>query len=121
ALMTTEYIGVDDSATLAEAVKALKSFEGSIESVNQIFLVSAERTLTGAVPLARVLLAQASTTLKELSTDPVISVKSHGDAREVIDLFYKYNLVALPVVDDVGHLLGVVTADDVLELVVKRR
>ncbi|MGH9357574.1 MAG: magnesium transporter MgtE N-terminal domain-containing protein [Terriglobia bacterium] len=121
ALMTTEYIGVDDSATLAEAVKALKSFEGSIESVNQIYLVSAERTLTGAVPLARVLLAQASTPLKELSTDPVISVKSHGDAREVIDLFYKYNLVALPVVDDIGHLLGVVTADDVLELVVKRR
>ncbi len=121
ALMTTEYIVVNDSATLAEAIEALKAFEGPLESINQIYLVSADRGLTGVVPLARLLLAQASTPLKDLSTDPVISVKSHGDAREVVDLFYKYNLVALPVVNDEGHLLGAVTADDVLELVVKRR
>ncbi len=121
ALMTTEYIAVDESSTLEEAVNALKAFEGPLESVHQIYLVNAEGALTGSVPLARILLAHASTPLRQISADPVISVKSHGDAREVVNLFHKYNLVALPVVDDEGHLLGVVTADDVLELVVKRR
>ncbi len=121
ALMTTEYVAVDDSANLDEAVERLKAFEGSVELVHQIYLVNTENVLTGTVPLARILLAGSATPLKHLAMDPVISIKSHGDARKVVDLFYKYDLVALPVVDDANHLLGVVTADDVLELVVKRR
>ncbi|MGH9468797.1 MAG: CBS domain-containing protein, partial [Terriglobia bacterium] len=101
--------------------EALKRFEGPAEAVHQIFLANSEGVLIGNVPLARLLLAGPGTPLRELSTDPVISVKAHDDTREVIDLFHKYNLVALPVVDDSGCLLGVVTADDVLELAVKRR
>lgn len=120
ALMTTEFIMVGDSATVEGAVAALKHFEGDLESVHLIYLVDGAGVLTGAVPLARILLAEASSPLKELSTDPVISTESHVDERSVVDRFHKYNLVELPVVDGNGHLLGVVTADDVLELVVKR-
>src|SRR5256885_753660 len=61
------------------------------------------------------------TSLKDLSTDPPIAVQAQADDREVIELFRKYNLVSLPVVSDQGHLLGVVTADDVLEIVVNRQ
>jgi len=86
-----------------------------------VYLVDMTGRLTGAVPLARILLAEAGAPLKELSFDPVISIQSHEDDKAVIDLFHKYNLMSLPVVDEKGHLLGVVTADDVLELVVKRR
>jgi Mg/Co/Ni transporter MgtE len=59
--------------------------------------------------------------LKELAIDPLISVPSHAAASDVVDLFHKYNLVSLPVVDDGGHLIGVVTADDVLEVVISKR
>jgi magnesium transporter len=121
ALMTTEFVSVGESATVADAIQALKNFEGPIESVHQIYLARSEGVLSGIIPLARILLAVESTPLKELSLDPVISVQSHADEREVVELFHKYNLVALPVVDETGHLLGVVTADDVLELVVKHR
>jgi magnesium transporter len=121
ALMTTEFVVVDESATVANAVQALKSFEGPIESVHQIYLASSEGVLSGIIPLARILLAGEGTPLKELSLDPVISVQSDADDKEVVELFHKYNLVALPVVNEAGHLLGVVTADDVLELVVKHR
>jgi magnesium transporter len=121
ALMTTEFVVVDESASLADAVQALKSFEGPIELVHQIYLANSEGALSGIVPLSRILLAGANIPLKELSLDPVISVQSHADEKEVVELFHKYNLVALPVVDETGHLLGVVTADDVLEVVVKRR
>jgi magnesium transporter len=120
ALMTTEYLVVDESATVTEAVEALRKFEGPMESVHQVYLVNPSGVLTGVVPLGRILLAEADTPLKQLANDPLISIQAHGDEKEVVDLFHKYNLVALPVVDDAGKLQGVVTADDVLELVVKR-
>jgi magnesium transporter len=121
ALMTTEYIVVGETASVEGAIEALRNFEGPIESVHVIYLVNADRVLTGAVPVARILLAESTTMLRDLSTSPVISILAHRGENEVVDLFHKYNLLALPVVDEKGHLLGMVTADDVLELVVNRR
>ncbi|MGH9325363.1 MAG: magnesium transporter MgtE N-terminal domain-containing protein [Terriglobia bacterium] len=121
ALMTTEYVMVEELGTVESAVEALQRFEGPAESVHQIFLADETGVLTGIVPLARILLAGGTTTLKQLSVDPVISVQAHEDTKEVVGLFHKYNLVALPVVDDRNHLVGMVTADDVLELVVKKK
>jgi len=121
ALMTTEYLVVGEAATVEGAIAVVRHFEGALESVHAVYLVDSTGKLTGAVPLARIVLADASTPLKELSSDPLISVQSHEDDKAVIDLFHKYNLISLPVVDEKGHLLGVVTADDVLELVVKHR
>lgn len=120
ALMTTEYIVVGEAASVEGAIAALKHFEGTVESIHFIFLVNAQGILTGAVPLARILLAEAATPLKELAMDPVISVEAQSDEKVVVDLFHKYNLLNLPVVDEKHHLLGVVTADDVLELVIHR-
>ena len=121
ALMTTEYVVVHESAAVEGAVAALKSFEGPIESIHAIYLVDNAAVLTAAVPIGRILLSEASAPLKELGTDSLISVPSHAGANSVVDLFHKYNLISLPVVDDSGHLLGVVTADDVLELVINKK
>ncbi|MDE3180523.1 MAG: magnesium transporter [Acidobacteriota bacterium] len=121
ALMTTDFIAVDDQASAGRVIELLRAFEGPVDSVHQVFLTGPANTLTGTVPLARILLAASSSPLKELSSDPVISVNAHADEKEVVELFHKYNLLTLPVTDENLHLLGVVTADDVLELVVKRR
>lgn len=121
ALMTTEYIVVGEEATVAGAIEALRNFEGPVESVHAVFLVNSQGVLTGTVPIGRILLADANTPLKTLAAEETISARTYDNDRVVIDLFQKYNLVALPVVDDVGHLLGVVTADDVLDLVVNRK
>jgi Mg/Co/Ni transporter MgtE len=121
ALMTTEYVVVHESAAVEGAIAALRSFEGSLESIHVIYLVDEQAVLTGAVPIGRILLSQASLPLKELAMDPLISAPSHAAASSVVDLFQKYNLISLPVVDDSGHLIGVVTADDVLELVINKK
>jgi len=121
ALMTTEYVVVHESATVEGAIAVLRSFEGPIESIQMVYLVDAAAVLSGAVPVSRLLLSQSNTPLKELSTDELISVPSHSAAASVVDLFHKYNLFSLPVVDDGGHLIGVVTADDVLEVVINSK
>ncbi|HEV2176218.1 MAG TPA: CBS domain-containing protein [Terriglobia bacterium] len=121
ALMTTDFIVVGESATLESAIVALRNFEGPFESVHFIYLVNDVSGLCGAVPLARILLADSATPLRSLSTDPIISAQAHDDEKTVVNLFHKYNLVTLPVVDEKRRLLGVVTADDVLALVVNRK
>ncbi len=121
ALMTTHYVALNATATVEDAIEAMKDFEGSIESIHSVYLIDSEETLLGSVPLARILLAPTRTPLRELSHEEVLSVLTETDAKSVIDLFRKYNLLSLPVVDDKKHLAGVVTADDVLDLVVSRR
>ncbi|MGA2076005.1 MAG: CBS domain-containing protein [Terriglobia bacterium] len=121
ALMTTEYVFVHESVAAVGAIEALRNFEGSIESIHVIYLVDTDAVLTGAVPVGRILLSPASQPVRDLVMDSLISVPSHASAAAVVDLFHKYNLISLPVVDDKRHLIGVVTADDVLELVITRR
>ncbi|HLY62461.1 MAG TPA: CBS domain-containing protein [Terriglobia bacterium] len=121
ALMTTDFIVVGETATVEGAIVGLKYFEGPLESVHVIYLINSDLVLTGAVSLARILLAEANTPLLQLVIDPLIFIDSNADDKAVVNQFHKYNLVALPVVDEKHRLLGVVTADDVLELVVQKK
>jgi len=121
AMMTTEYVFVHESATVEGALEALRNFEGNVEAIHQIYLVDNDAALKGAVPLGRIVLAAAKTSLAGLSTEEVISVQAQEGVKAVVELFHKYNLMSLPVVDEAGHLLGIVTADDVLEQVINRK
>ncbi len=120
-LMTTEFIVLEETATIEAAIEALRNFGGELEEIHSVYLIDANLTLTGSIPLAKLLVSDRNAALKVLSTDPVISTPFHADEKTVIGIFHKYNLLTLPVVDDDGRLLGVVTADDVLELVVKEK
>jgi flagellar motility protein MotE (MotC chaperone)/sporulation protein YlmC with PRC-barrel domain len=120
-LMTTENIELLETATVESAVEALRNFSGPLETIHSVHLIGTNMVLTGVVPLARLLVADKNAPLSSLVTDSAISVPFHADEKTVISMFHKYNLLTLPVVDDNGRLLGVVTADDVLELVVKEK
>jgi magnesium transporter len=114
--MNTEYVAVNVGATVHDAIEVLRQFEGGVETVSTIYLVDSQGTLAGAVPLAKLVLAKPDTPLLALTQEPLIS--THGDAKEkqVAELFDKYNLLTLPVVDDNKKLTGVITSDDIISL-----
>jgi magnesium transporter len=120
-MMTTEYVVVHRSATVEGAIEAMRNFEGPVEAIHQILMIDDEAALTGAVAIGRIVLAAAGTPLADLASEPLISVQAQQNVKSVVDLFHKYNLMALPVVDEESHLLGIVTADDVLEHVINRK
>lgn len=114
--MTTEFIALPVNGSAHDAVEALRHFEGGVETVSTIFLVDSRQTLSGTVPLAKLVLASPTTPLLALTQEPLISCHAKASDQEVTELFDKYNLVTLPVVDDENRLTGVITSDDVISL-----
>jgi flagellar motility protein MotE (MotC chaperone)/sporulation protein YlmC with PRC-barrel domain len=114
--MTTEYIALGVDATVSDAIDALRSFEGGVETVSTMFLVDSKGALVGTVPLAKLVLAEGHEPLLSLVQEPLISCRPETRENEVAELFDKYNLTTLPVVDENGKLVGVVTSDDVISL-----
>ena len=114
--MTTEYIALPVTATVHDAIEALRKFEGGVETVSTMFLVDSHETLAGMVPLAKLVLATPTTPLLSLTQEPLISCHADASDKEVAELFDKYNLLTLPVTDDHKRLTGVITSDDVISL-----
>src|SRR5579862_1179737 len=114
--MNTEFLALPVAATRHDAVEALRHFEGDIETVSTIYLVDSHGTLAGAVPLAKLVLASADTPLLSLTQEPLISCDAGCGEKQVAELFDKYNLLTLPVVDEQKKLTGVITSDDVISL-----
>lgn len=114
AMMNTEYVAFQESATIHEAMESLKANEELLESLNTLFLVDAHDRLVGAVPLAKLFFVPGSAPLKELASRTLIKVKVGEKENRITELFDKYNLLTLPVVDDDNRLEGVITADDVI-------
>jgi sporulation protein YlmC with PRC-barrel domain/CBS domain-containing protein len=114
--MTTEFLALPVAATVENAIGVMREFEGGIESVNTIYLVDSHGTLAGAVPLVKIVLAGAGTPLLSLTQEPLVLTHETASDNEVAELFDKYNLVTLPVVNEHNKLVGVVTSDDVISM-----
>jgi CBS domain-containing protein len=114
--MTTECLALPAYAPVRDVPNAVRAFEGDLDTLTTIHLTGPEGELVGAVPIARAAIADPETPLRELATDPLVSCHLDAPDDEVLELFDKYNLLALPVVDEHGRLAGTITADDVINL-----
>lgn len=119
-MMNTEYVALNEDATVAEGIEALKKDEELLETLNALFLINQEEQLVGVVPLARLFISPASAQLKELAADTLIQVTVEENQDRVTELFDKYNLLTLPVVGEDGKLAGVITADDIITVLRKK-
>jgi magnesium transporter len=112
--MTTEFVYLGMDASVTQAVQALRSFDGDPEAVTEVFLLGDKRELRGAVPLARLVMAQPDTRLSVLTEPRVLSCPADMHQNELAEMFDKYNLHALPVVDSQGRMVGLVQAEHVI-------
>jgi len=114
--MTTEFIALPVTATANEAIDTMRKFEGRMENMSTVYLTDSHGTLAGAVPLVKIVLAPPTTPLLALAQEPLISCHEDTKEKEFAELFDKYNLLTLPVIDDHNQLIGVITPDDVIAM-----
>jgi magnesium transporter len=119
-MMNTEYIALPENSRVADAMIALKGNEDQLEGLNTLFLIDADGVLTGGVSIARLFVASESTPLKSLAFDNLIKAPVHESQNRVTELFDKYSLLSLPVVDEDGKLAGVIAADDIISVLRRR-
>lgn len=115
-MMNTEFVVLPGSMAVADATVALRQNPELADVLNTVFVQDAVGTLTGAIPVARLLLASADTPLGTLASAPSITIRADERRDRVAEAFDKYNLLTLPVVDAAHKLVGIITADDVISL-----
>jgi magnesium transporter len=121
ALMTTEYLALSPEITVAEAFTQLRRLAAEAETIYYLYLVKDDQTLCGVISLRQLLMAEPDTHLQDLMQTRVITVQAQDHEREVAETVNKYNLLAIPVVDEDNRMLGIITVDDVLEILVPDR
>jgi Mg/Co/Ni transporter MgtE len=114
--MTTEYVALPAAALVDQAVTALRNFEGDIETITEIYLLDEEERLTGLIPLVRLVLAKGGSSLSGVPQGHMVSTTVDANGHKVAELFDKYNLRSLPVVDRDRKLVGVIHAEQVIAL-----
>lgn len=115
-LMSPDFVAVPESDSVSDALARVSESTGAAETLASIYLRDAEGRLTGSVAVVTLLRSAGAAALGDVAEREPVSVETDADLPEVARTMTDYNLVMLPVVDDRGQLLGVVTVDDVLEL-----
>lgn len=115
-LMTTDYISISARLTIRDAIDTLRRHADEAEAIDALFVKAPDQTLAGVLPLRRMLLSEPGETIADVMNHNVISVPPLLDQEEVARKLAKYDLNVMPVVSDRGRILGVITADDVLDV-----
>lgn len=116
-LMTTEIAALPIGLTAGEAIERIRQLHDEYEDLNYVYVVDDENRLTGVIYFRNLVFARPGASLDEVMIPDPVSVLASTDREEVAELSQRYRLFGIPVVDEEGHLLGVVTTDAVIEAV----
>ena len=117
-IMTTEYASIHPDLTAAEAIQVLRGMADEVETMFYVYVVDEEEHLIGTFSLNNLIFAPPGQMVSDFMTGRIITVNLTDDQETVAQTVAKYDLVAVPVVDDQNHLHGVVTADDALDKII---
>lgn len=120
-IMTTQYIALNQDLTVREALERIRLEGSEAKTVYTIFAVDKDRKLKGTVSLGELILAAPSKKLSEIMDTQVQSVYALNDREDAVYKFSRYDLVALPVVDSDEVLVGIITHDDVIDVIEQER
>ena len=114
--MTPRYVTIRPDMTAGEAIDHIRRTGQGAETVNVAYVVDERGVLLEDMRLSSLVLADPKTRVREIDDPPLVCVLANDDREEVLKAFEKYDRVALPVTDSEGHMLGIITVDDVLDV-----
>lgn len=120
-VMTTDYACLPVDITVAEAIAGLRQQASKSETIYYVYVLDAERRLLGSVSLHDLILAKPTTRVGDIMQSDPITVRVDQDQESVARQMAKYDFLAIPVVDNENHLVGIITHDDVLDVLVEEQ
>ncbi|MDR3241085.1 MAG: magnesium transporter [Lactobacillaceae bacterium] len=116
ALMTTEYIGVPRSQTIGQVMAMVKKAAGESEQISYIYVIDSEK-LIGVISLRNLIIHSDAELVEDVMTSNLVTVEPTEDQEIVARLMADYNLLAMPVVDEKNHMLGIIMVDDIVDVI----
>lgn len=118
-IMTIEYVDLKKEMTVKQAIQYIKKIGIDKETINTCYVINSNRILEGVISLRQLILSDESTIVKDIMDTDVISVNTHEDQEDAAYLFKKYDYYVIPVVDNEKRLVGIITVDDILDVIDK--
>jgi len=116
-LMAKELIKVNENWTTLQCLKEMRKQAEHVKEVHTIYVVDNDDKLLGSMSLRKLLLIETNTPIKDIIKTDIVSVKATEDDEDVANIMNKYDLIVLPVVDNLNRLIGRITIDDVMDVV----
>jgi len=116
-IMTTEYVVIPENSTVRSAMTILRNAAPKAETIYYVFVVDDDERLKGVVSLRDLIIAEEDTLISTITNDRVVSVLVSDDQEDVARTIKDYNFLAVPVVDFQQHMLGIITVDDILDVI----
>ena len=116
-IMTVEFVDLKEYYTAAQAIDVIRRTGIDKETVNTCFVLDAQRKLLGTITLRRLVLAAANEKVGDMMEENAIIVRTNTDQEEVAKLFKRYDLTSMPVCDSENRLVGIVTVDDIVDII----
>ena len=115
-ILSPDYLALDENTSVSQAIKIIQK-RGDVETIFYVYVINPYGHLLGVISLRQLLLSKPRTLLKNAMNTEVVSVNPYTDQEEVARLVERYNLIAIPVTDEDGKMLGVVTVDDIIDII----
>lgn len=116
-LMTTEFVVVPVFATAEKAIEIIRQYAPDAETIYYVYVIDGMNHLVGIMSLRELIVAGPETFIEDIMHHSVTSVNVNDDQEEVADIMTRYGFLALPVVDDEDHILGIITVDDIVDVI----
>ena len=115
-IMTTEFVAVPATLTAAQTIDRLRELEPGAETIYYVYVTGEHDRLVGVLSLRDLIVAKPNTCIAEFMYDEPVALPTGASQEEVAEIVARYNLLAVPVVDDEGRLAGIVTVDDAIDV-----
>lgn len=116
-IMTIEYVDLKKEMTVKEALASIKKVGVDKETINTSYVIDENRKLEGIVSLRKLIINEEDTIIKDIMQTNIISINTHMDQEEIANIIKKYDLLVVPVVDNEKRLVGIITIDDVVDII----